>query len=244
MKTAYNMKRYFFVVMAALAVLTLSCTRNAETTLRTGDLVFVSIPSDYDLNADSMSGAIGASTAQGSSQMKIHVAILEVQGDSIWIIDATIKHGVDRYPLDTFLTDFTLKDGSLPVFEVLRPNVEAAQAAAFVENAKSYIGQPYDLHFRPDNGAMYCSELVYNAYVTATGEHLFAEVPMNWKDANGEIPLYWQELFAMLGEEVPQGVPGTNPQEMALEPCLKKLACPLCQACPPVTSADSWQCRK
>ncbi len=218
------MRRFFIVVAAALAVLA-SCSPAARNAARSGDLVFVSIPSDYDLNAGSMSGAIAASTSSGAEKMLIHVAILEVQGDSTWIIDATIKHGVDRHPLDTFLADFTLRDGSLPEFELMRPDVDAEQAARFVENAKAYLGQPYDVHFLPDNGAMYCSELVYNSYVTPAGEHLFSEVPMNWRGADGEIPLYWQELFALLGEEVPQGVPGTNPQMMAEESCLTRVDC-------------------
>ncbi len=216
------MRRFFFVLAAALAVL-LSCGPAERNSVRSGDLVFVAIPEDYDLNADSMSGAIAASTSGGAGRMLIHVAILEVQDDSIWIIDATIKHGVDRHPLDTFLADFTLRDGSLPEFELMRPAVSARRAARFVENAKTYLGQPYDVHFLPDNGAMYCSELVYNSYITPEGEHLFSESPMNWRDADGEIPLYWRELFALLGEEVPQGVPGTNPQMMAEEDCLSRV---------------------
>ncbi len=219
------MKRLFIIVTVALSVL-LSCNPAARNSARSGDLLFVSIPADYDLNAGSMSGAIAASTSGGAERMRIHVAILEVRGDSTWIIDATIKHGVDRHPLDTFLADFTLRDGSLPELEVMRPKVSAKQAARFVENAKKFLGQPYDVHFLPDNGAMYCSELVYNSYVTPAGKHLFSESPMNWRDADGEIPLYWQELFALLGEEVPQGVPGTNPQMMAEEECLTRVDCP------------------
>ena len=218
--------RRLFIILTAL-LLALSCNPAAQDSARSGDLVFVAIPSDYDLNADSMSGAIAASTSAGADKMLIHVAILEVQGDSTWIIDATIKHGVDRHPLDTFLSDFTLRDGSLPEFEIMRPDVSAEQAARFVENAKKFLGQPYDVHFLPDNGAMYCSELVYNSYITPDGEHLFSESPMNWRGADGEIPLYWQELFALLGEEVPQGVPGTNPQTMAGEPRLSRLPLPL-----------------
>ena len=130
-----------FAVLAA-GVLLAACSPAERDAVRSGDLVFVSIPEDYDLNADSMSGAIASSTSDGAAQMKIHVAILEVQGDSTWIIDATIKHGVDRHPLDTFLADFTLRDGSLPLFEVMRTDADAEQAAQFVENAKAYLGQP------------------------------------------------------------------------------------------------------
>ncbi len=214
--------RNIIIFAAALAVLCSSCRNAGETDLRSADLVFVRIPAGYDLGDDTLSGAIASSTSPSdSSLMTVHVAILEVKGDSTWIIDATIKHGVARYPLDTFLTDFRLKDGSLPVLEVKRPRVSRKEAIQFIENAKTFIGQPYDVHFLPDNGAMYCSELVYHSYVEADGRHLFSEYPMNFLARDGQMPQYWIQLFALLGQEVPQGVMGTNPQAMSEEPVLE-----------------------
>ena len=217
------MRKLIILQLAAMLTLCASCGgRVGEQALRSGDLLFVRIPSGYDLGEGTMSEAIASSTSgSDSSRMTVHVAMLEVKGDSTWIIDATIKRGVARYPLDTFLTDFTLKDGSLPVLEVKRPQVSRRQALQFVENAKSFIGQPYDVHFLPDNGAMYCSELVYHSYVTADGSHLFSEYPMNFLAPDGRMPQYWIQLFALLGQEVPQGVMGTNPQAMSAEPVLK-----------------------
>ena len=149
----------------------------------------------------------------------IHVAVAEVQGDSCWIIDATIKHGVDRHPLDTFLTDFTLRDGSYPVFKVMRLR-DDSRAQEFVDNTRKFLGQPYDSAFLPDNGAMYCSELVYESYLTPDGGHIFSEAPMNFLDDEGAMPVYWEQLFGMLGMEVPQGIPGTNPRQMSRDPAL------------------------
>ena len=81
-------------------------------TLATGDLLFVGIPGDYNL--EGISSAIADATGYGDTNF-IHTAIIEVDGDGqAWIIDATLKRGVARYPIDTFLTDFTLNDGSLP----------------------------------------------------------------------------------------------------------------------------------
>ncbi len=215
--------RNITILAITLLALCSSCCRNSrDSALRSGDLLFVRIPAGYDLGEDTMSGAIASSTSPAdSSLMTVHVAILDVKGDSTWIIDATIKHGVDRYPLDTFLTDFRLKDGSLPVLDVKRPMVSGKEAARFVENAKRFIGQPYDIHFLPDNGKMYCSELVYNSYVEADGKHLFSEYPMNFLSPDGQMPQYWTQLFALLGQEVPQGVMGTNPQAMSTEPALE-----------------------
>lgn len=212
-----KMKRIALAVTVVAAII--SCERKDG--LRTGDIIFVGIPADYEAETDSMESAISSSTADGSALNYIHVAIAEVEGDSTWIIDATIKHGVDRYPLDTFLTDFTLKDGSYPVFEVMRLK-DGKKAAQYVENAKKFIGQPYDYAFLPDNGAAYCTELVHDSYLADDWTPLFENAPMNFLDADGNLPVYWEKLFARLGAPVPQGVPGTNPQEMRTSTLLEK----------------------
>ena len=165
-----------------------------------------------------MDTAIADATGDGNLNL-IHVAIAEVVSDTTWIIDATIKHGVDRHPIDTTLKDFTLKDGSLPVFIVKRLK-NNGKAAEYVENAKRRLGLPYDVAFLPDNGALYCSELVRDSYRDTDGKYLFDEKPMNFKNSEGEFPIYWQQLFALIGEEIPQGLPGTNPQDMADAPVL------------------------
>lgn len=206
------MKKLFSVLSVIL--LAAGCGTKASGPLqglKTGDLVFVGIPADYSLEQDSMGSAISDATGKGELNI-IHVAIAEVKGDSTWIIDATIKHGVDRHPLDTFLTDFTLKDGSLPVFIVKRLK-DDRNAAAYVENAKAFLGLPYDVAFLPDNGAMYCSELVRESY--RDREYIFDNKPMNFKNADGEFPVYWQQLFSLIGQDIPQNIPGTNPQDMS-----------------------------
>lgn len=218
------MKAYRLLAAAMIAsAITAGCRQaniNSGSSPMTGDLVFVGIPADYSLESDSMAGAISEATGEGQELNIIHVAIAEVQNDSIWIIDATIKHGVDRHPLDTFLTDFTLRDGSYPVFKVMRLKDDRL-AGTFVENAKQYLGQPYDSAFLPDNGAMYCSELVRESYVNPDGSYVFSEAPMNFKDSEGNMPVYWEQLFALLGMPVPQGINGTNPQQMSKEPVLQ-----------------------
>lgn len=205
--------------MLAAAALTLAACVSQPARLQTGDLIFVGIPGDYSLDEGSIGEAISASTGNGELNL-IHVAIADVPADgSVWIIDATIKHGVDRHPLDTFLRDFTLKDGSLPTFIVKRLE-DPAPAKEWIARATGFCGQPYDVYFLPDNGAMYCSELVRESYLDADGGYLFDEKPMNFKNSEGELPVYWEQLFARLGMDVPQDVPGTNPQDMAASPLL------------------------
>ncbi|MBR1576079.1 MAG: hypothetical protein IJ654_06495 [Bacteroidales bacterium] len=215
------MKR-MILFYALCACLVLSCARRpGDGTLQTGDLIFVGIPTDYSLDETSMDAAITAATGAADSLNLIHVAIAEIDAEGkAWIIDATIRHGVDRHPLDTFLADFTLKDGSYPVFEIKRIR-DARLAEAAVARARQFVGLPYDVHFLPDNGALYCTELVQAAYLDGDGSGIFPSAPMNFKGADGEFPLYWTQLFGLLGEPIPQDIPGTNPQAMARDPHLR-----------------------
>ena len=212
------MKAWLLLFAAAFA----ACTARHEKP-QTGDLVFVGIPAAYSLDGRSMDSAISDATADGSGLNFIHAAILEIDAAGRpWIIDATTRRGVDRHPLDTFLRDFALRDGSEPVFQLMRLK-DDSRAAEFVENAKRYLGRPYDLHFAPDDSALYCTELIYDSYLAPDGTPLFSAAPMNFKNADGEFPLYWQQLFERLGEAIPQDVPGTNPQAMTKEPTLRRV---------------------
>ncbi len=130
----------------------MSCSTRPET-LRTGDLLFVGTPSAEDDGI--AAGAITASVGRGEMSF-IHVAILEVLPDTAWVIDATMKRGVDRHPLDTLIRDFTSDDGVRPVLVVKR--MKAGFRRDFFDRAKSHLGEPYDFWFMPGNGKMKCSE--------------------------------------------------------------------------------------
>lgn len=43
---------------------------------------------------------------------------------------------------------------------------------------------------------------------------------MRFRDADGNLPQFWVDLFAKLGETVPEGVPGTNPNDLSQDPQL------------------------
>lgn len=205
------MKRISIILVLLLA----ACAQ--KPCIKSGDLLFVGLPLDYKADTSSMSSAIAAATGGEGSLNYIHTAILEVEGDSVWIIDATIKRGVARYPLDTFLVDFTLSDGSYPVFEIMR-FIDGTRD--MVSKAKEFLGQPYDVYFLPDNGAMYCTELVRDSYLDENGRPLLPSAPMNFKAPSGEFPPYWTWLFDSIGAPIPQGVLGTNPQDMHESPLL------------------------
>lgn len=215
------MKRTIFPFLMLLLVM-VSCRQSTEQhsvndscKLQNGDLIFVGIPMDYTISdTSSIDQAIIDATGDSGAVNYIHVAIVEAVADSTFIIDATIKRGVARYPIDSFFVDFTLKDGSYPRFDVMRLK-NNAEVASYIANAKTYIGRAYDQCFLPDNAEQYCSELVRNAFVDKDGAFIFAEAPMNFKNADGVFPPYWKELFKLLGMPIPQDVMGTNPADMS-----------------------------
>lgn len=62
-----------------------------------------------------------------------------------------------------------------------------------ISEAKEYIGVPYDIRYRLDEEAIYCSELIYKAFKKATGEELgklqsFGE--LNWEPYRSTVIKY------------------------------------------------------
>ena len=165
--------------------------------LQSGDLLFVSDTSD-------MGQAVKESTGQYT-----HVAMVERVGDSLFIIDATQKHGVARRPIEKTFAN------KMPV-EVYRLTIPF-DTATVLAHAHTLIGKPYDNAFLPDNNAYYCSELIQAAF-----GNLFESKPMNWRDKEGNLPEYWKKHFEKLGIPVPEGIPGTNPTDMSRSPLLRK----------------------
>ncbi|MBQ9398596.1 MAG: hypothetical protein IJU08_08890 [Bacteroidales bacterium] len=219
------MKRIFaFLLLAGALLAAPACKKQKSPVaqenpkIETGDLLFVGIPMNY--GDEGMAQAIADATSQGDSLNFIHAAILEVdEAGAVWVIDATIAHGVDRHPLDTLFADFTLHRGGRATFEVMRLT-DNRNASTYVDQAKEFLGEEYDLYFMTFNGRHYCTELISDAYVNEDGYRWFEPEPMNFKNAEGEYPSYWVRLFAQLGEPIPQDEYGTNPQAMHASPGL------------------------
>lgn len=213
-----DMRRLCLIAAAALLA---ACQAQKP---RTGDLVFIGIPAEYNAETGSMDEAIVAATGRGSLNI-IHAAILEMAPEGPMIIDATLKYGVDRHPLDSTIAQFTLGDGSQPVYIVKR--LKKGFKPEFIDNAKAFCGRSYDLYFLPENEDLYCTELIQRSYTAPDGLPIFPSQPMNFKNKDGEFPHYWNWLFGLLGMDIPQGLPGTNPQDMMDSPVLKTVNCNL-----------------
>ena len=189
-----------------------ACSRpNTAPALQTGDLLF-------QCGNGVMTGAITDATGRDGEINFSHVGILLRRTPADSVLEATTEGGVRIVALAEFLERSARRDGR-PVVAALRLR-DTAGVAASVARARQQLGLPYDYWFLPDNGRYYCSELVSDCYLRPDGTPCFPTQPMNFRAPDGSMPRYWEELFARLGEAVPEGVPGTNPNDMSCDPGL------------------------
>ena len=173
----------------------------------TGDLIF-----QVEGNGD-FSQAISQTTSFGDSLSFVHVGIIEVNNGDITVIEASPKSGVCVTPLDSFLTESPMINGNPGV--VIKRLIICFPVKETIDKAKSHLGEDYDWWYLPDNGKMYCSELVYESFLDLNGNRLFKANPMNFRKEDGTIPEFWINLFNQLDRPVPEGIYGTNPQDLA-----------------------------
>lgn len=159
--------------------------------LQAGDLLFFADQSE-------MGQAIQVSTGKYS-----HVGIyLQEQ-----LYHATHEKGV----VYESLVDYLKKE--MQVCHVYR--YERVDVAQVLAKAQEHIGKPYNDSFYPGQSAFYCSSLV------AELVPIFSFVPMSFSDGKQAISDFWQAYYDDLGLDVPVGVVGTNPSQLAKCPDLQ-----------------------
>ena len=211
----YFMRRLLFVILFAVTLFEMRGEKEYKEFQR-GDLIFqVEGSSDF-------SRAIADATALSDSLRLVHVAIIDIDSlGNAYILEASERDGVCVTSMDDFIRNRAKVNGK-PGYVVKRINFEFPVEEA-VQRAKEFLGQPYDWCYLPDNNMVYCSELIYESYLNENGEHIFSTRPMNFKDKNGEYPDFWIKLFEGMNMEIPQGVGGTNPNDMFYEPFLVEI---------------------
>ena len=195
--------RLLFVLLAFV----LSSGATAQT-YRTGDFIF------QDLDCGPLCDAIESVTPDLDGRHFSHVGLVEVRGDSTFVWEAISAGGVVMTPLASFVA--RVKDPAGLVHMRLSPK-HASLVPAALRFCGSVINTPYDAVYLPNNGAYYCSELLYDAFKEANGgEPVFALQSMTFKDPEtGEFDPAWVEYYGALDVEIPEGEPGCNPGGLA-----------------------------
>lgn len=206
-----------YILLTILFIFSL-CQFNAET-LRSGDLIFV------EEGKGEFSKAITDATTLGDTLVNyVHVGIIEVTKEgNINVIEASPQEGVREISLKEFLKEVPYRDGK-PLVETKRLAINFPVEEMLL-NAKSHLSEPYDWWFLPNNGKMYCSELVFESYFDEDGNHLFTTKPMNFRAQDGSMPEFWIKLFKQIDQPIPEGIHGTNPNDLSRSQNLISVSC-------------------
>lgn len=95
-----------------------------------------------------------------------HCGILQFDGRE-WLVVEAIGP-VKKTPFETWKAQG--RDGRFAVYRLDEKYRD--RIPKFLAAAQGYLGRPYDIHYDPDDAAIYCSELIFKSFRQATDEEL------------------------------------------------------------------------
>lgn len=198
----HRLKRY--IIFLSLASL-FACTPLApKIQLQSGDILFRGATSGQ------LSEAIDKVTQTSGETHFSHVGLAEVSDSGMVVLHASPDGGTCVVSLREFL--HPEGDSVMVVAYRLKKEWQSAIPAALAK-ARQMLGKPYNFSYIMSDTAHYCSEFVYLAFAA---DSVFTLEPMTFKDpATGNFPPAWVEYYQKMGLEIPEGLPGCNPNGMA-----------------------------
>lgn len=186
--------------------------RDARPQPQDGDLLFVTAA------GTGLSGAIDDATAHAAGPSFDHVALVAHDGATPVVLHADEK-GSREQTLAAFLDEAAAKQRQVHLYRL--DGQARATIPAAIAQARRMLGKPYNLTYVQAEDSYYCSDFIERAFRSG---HVFALQPMNFKNPKtGQIAPYWVTFYREKGMAVPQGMPGTNPNDMARTPALHAL---------------------
>lgn len=177
-----------------------------------GDLLFVTA------GQSGLSAAIDDATGKQGAPSFDHVALVASSPQGWEVLHADEK-GSRRQTLDQFREDARGKQRQIVVYRLRAPPRNAITDA--VTTARTMLGKPYNTTYVLNDDSYYCSDFIERAF---RAHHVFALQPMNFRNPQtGEISQHWVDLYRGMGLDVPQGLPGTNPNDMAAATVLQRI---------------------
>lgn len=178
--------------------------------LEPGDLLF------QDLDCGPMCDAVEAVTEGVNGADFTHVGMVSrVEGPDTYVLEAVGK-GVVETPLEEFLAQGGKNKTGPRVWVGRVRGLDPSVRLAAVERARKTLGRPYDEVFDLDPGRLYCSELVYHAFLDEQGRRVFDAAPMTFNAPGSTKPFpVWTQHYERLGIPIPEGEPGVNPGAMS-----------------------------
>ena len=169
-----------------------------------GDIVFQSLP--HCPLVDAIEGCTHSPFS--------HCGIVHKAADGWCVIEAIGP--VTQTPLEFWKLQG--RQQSFAVKRLIKPPVNLIDR--FVAEALKFIGKPYDIHYSMDDEAIYCSELIYKAYLKVSGRGLGKMTKLrelDWRppeaiirSIDGQVPLDREMITPLALFEAPElkEVPG------------------------------------
>ena len=200
------------IIFIILSVL-FACTHpEPKIQLQSGDLLF------REKTSGRLSEAIDQVTQTSGETHFSHVGLVEVSDTGIVVLHASPVGGTCVVSLDEFQHP---KGDSVTVVAYRLKDEWQKTIPEALSKAKQMLGKPYNFSYILSDTAHYCSEFVYLTFVA---DSVFALEPMTFKDpATGNFPQAWVEYYQKMGIEIPEGLPGCNPNGLAASDKLNKL---------------------
>lgn len=146
---------------------------------REGDVVFQALPLDDDLIQ-----AIEGVTESHYS----HVGVL-LKRNEIWAVIEASRPGVIYTPFETWKAKG--RDGRWAAYRLKGAYLK--HIPQFLKDLQQHVGKPYDFKYELSEDKLYCSELVYHAWRSSTGQEMgkLKKVgDLNWKPYSATIEKY------------------------------------------------------
>jgi hypothetical protein len=203
--------RCILIILLLLAV-SLSAQERQKLPLADGDLIF------QDMDCGPLCDAIEAVTEGYGGKDFSHMGMVYHRNDTVYVIEAA-GSAVRLSTLEKFSWN-TKKE--MPVLRLKKKYRHLIPSA--IAFSLKQLGVPYDDEYVYDNGAYYCSELIYDAFLFANGGEAFFELtPMTYKQpGSDEFFPAWTAYYKAIGKTIPEGLPGCNPGGMSMSNKLEK----------------------
>lgn len=197
------LKNLYFILLFLLVSCS-SQTTLTESDLKNGDLIFV------EARVENLSGAINRVTQKSEIAKFDHLGLIEISPNGIYVLHASPELGSAKEPLKDFYEKNLETQQEMVIYRLKKEYQSAIPKA--IEQAKQMLDKPYNFTYILNEESYYCSDFVERAFREAG---IFEHIPMNFKNQQGEIDSFWISFYEKLQLDVPQGQPGTNPNQLA-----------------------------
>jgi len=191
----------------------LACTQsNSKIKLQSGDLLF------REEVSGKISTAIDQVTQTSAETHFSHVGMVEETDGKTIVLHADPEGGTCIISLQEFL--HPKGDSVIVIANRLKSEWQKAVPEA-IRKAHQMLGKPYNFSYIMTDTSHYCSEFIFLAFST---DSVFKLEPMTFKDPKtGNFPQAWVEYYQKMGLEIPEGLPGCNPNGLAASGKLERL---------------------